>query len=133
MSPHHIPFPRNFLSLNTPVKKTNVNAPPPSDVVPAATASPESERSAHSFLSNRPIAIPGTSHVPRQSSISSVSSVDTASIASSSPPASEPASSPVLKTSVPAFLPLNTKHAAPPAPPKEMSGDKGGGFLSNRH
>lgn len=115
-SRHHIPFPTNYLSLNTPSKKTS-NASP-------LSSSPESERAAHSFLSNRPVA------GPRHASISSVNSIDSPTSPASSPPASELAASPVLKAAIPAFLTLNTKYAVPPTTAKEMR-DKSG-FLSNR-
>lgn len=119
-STHHIPFPHTFLSLNTPVKKA------PGGVL---SASPESEFAAHGFLSNRPVAVP--SH-PRHASVSSVGSIDSVASSASSPAASEPSASPVLNRTVPAFLALNTKYAAPAPPAKEMTGDKSG-FLSNRH
>ncbi|KAF2245650.1 hypothetical protein BU26DRAFT_568210 [Trematosphaeria pertusa] len=121
-SRHHIPFPRNFLSLNTPLKK-----PAPS-TMDAVVASPESEVP-NTFLSNR------AHHVPRQASVSSVSSVETVDGAAPvSPTSSESAPSPEFKPALPAFQPLalNTKYAAPPATAKDMSGDKGGPFLSNR-
>ncbi|KAF2683971.1 hypothetical protein K458DRAFT_404297 [Lentithecium fluviatile CBS 122367] len=118
-SKHHIPFPRTFLSLNTPVKKKASD-----DIV--LSASPESELSSHGFLSNRP------TPMPRHSSISSVGSVDSVTSSTSSPPAASAPTSPVLDRAVPAFLALNTKSPPPPPPAKAVNVDTAG-FLSNRH
>lgn len=114
----HIPFPRTFLTVNTPTKKSTSPAEP--------TAAPESQQTAHPFLSNRPAV--GVRHA----SISSVSSVD--SVASSpSAPASEPSASPVLKPTLPTFLSLNAKYAAPPKTAAALSDVEPHGFLSNKH
>lgn len=114
---YHIPFPKNFLSLNTPVQRSaNVNPPTHDQAVPV-----------HNFLSNR------TQSVPRHASVSSVSSIasdDSTRSAPSSPP-TKAADSPVLAPKAPAFLALNSKHAAPPTDAKEIL--KNNPFLSNRH
>lgn len=114
-SRHHIPFPRNFLSLNTPVKKAN-------DTGVVAT-SPESEVPPHTFLSNR--AHPS----PRHSSMSSVSSDESTISASPRPLPNDGDSSPVLKPALMSFLPLNTKHVAPPRPVGDGTKSP---FLSNK-
>jgi hypothetical protein len=115
MPSYHIPFPRAFLSLNTPThKKTNSGS---------AIASPEAEGAPHNFLSNK--------DAPRHYSISSESSSGTAA----SPPASPSAkavTAPAVEQKVPAFLALNSKFAAPPATEKEMKVEKSP-FLSNKH
>jgi hypothetical protein len=121
-STHHIPFPRAFLSLNTPTKKAADGT--------VLAASPESEFAAHGFLSNRAIPINR-----RQTSVSSVGSVDSIASAPSSPPASESFASPILDRAMPAFLALNSKFEAKSAPPpssQAMNTDTAG-FLSNRH
>ncbi|KAF2742107.1 hypothetical protein M011DRAFT_462720 [Sporormia fimetaria CBS 119925] len=110
---YHIPFPRNFLSLNTPLKKTTT---PPT----TSAALPVVDAEAHTFLSNRPSG--------RTNSMSS----DTSSgsiISTPSSPAAQAVTTPVLEQKV-AFLPLNSKYAAPPTQAKIMFP---GGFLSNRH
>ena len=116
---YHIPFPKNFLSLNSPVQRAaNVN-PPATDEQAAVPV--------HNFLSNR------TQFVPRHASVSSVSSIasdDSNRSAPSSPP-TKAADSPVLAPKAPAFLALNSKHAAPPTDAKEILKDNP--FLSNRH
>ncbi|KAL1599875.1 hypothetical protein SLS60_007680 [Paraconiothyrium brasiliense] len=116
----HIPFPRTFLSLNSPAKQSVVGGPS------EPTAAPEPKQSAHPFLSNRPAG------GQRHASVSSVSSVD--SIASSAPaPASEPSASPVLKPTLPAFLSLNAKYAVPPKTVAALNDVEPHGFLSNKH
>jgi hypothetical protein len=120
-SAHHIPFPRTFLSLNTPAKKAPGGA--------VLSTSPESEFTTHGFLSNRPVAIP--SH-PRNASISSVSSVDSVASSAPLPATNESPTSPTLDGAATTFLALNTKYTAPPPSTKEMSDDKSN-FLSNRH
>ncbi|OAL47589.1 hypothetical protein IQ07DRAFT_121836 [Pyrenochaeta sp. DS3sAY3a] len=125
-STFHIPFPRAFLAVNTPAKKS---AGTSSDVL----ASPESEQPAHGFLSNR------AGHGPRHQSMSSVSSVGsiTASDAGTlSPPSSPPtkaADSPVLGPKIFAPLAVNTKHALPPQSLEKMTTAEKSAFLSNRH
>ncbi|KAH7128730.1 hypothetical protein B0J11DRAFT_277538 [Dendryphion nanum] len=113
---YHIPFPKNFLSLNTPVKQaTTGDASAAGQPVPV-----------HNFLSNR------TQMVPRHASVSSVSSItsdDSARSAPSSPP-SQAADSPVLAAKVPAFLALNSKHEAATHAGEVL---KGNPFLSNKH
>jgi len=121
-STHHIPFPRAFLSLNTPTKTASDGT--------VLSASPESELAAHGFLSNRPISLNR-----RQTSVSSVGSVDSVASAPSSPPDSQSFASSILDRAMPAFLALNSKHeakSAPSPPLKAMSPDQTG-FLSNRH
>lgn len=115
-STYHIPFPRNFLSLNTPThKKTNSGS---------AIASPEAEGAPHNFLSNK--------DAPRHYSVSSESSSGSAI----SPPASPSAKAvtpPAAEQKVPAFLALNTKATAPPPTAKEAKADPTSPFLSNKH
>jgi len=116
----HIPFPKNFLAVNTPVKKSSTSSD--------AGNATESGELAHGFLSNRPATI------PRHQSVSSVSSTqsDSAVSAPSSPP-SKAADSPVLTAK--AFTPLavNVKHThLPPASLGDMTPIARGAFLSNR-
>ncbi|KAF2736712.1 hypothetical protein EJ04DRAFT_521736 [Polyplosphaeria fusca] len=106
---YHIPFPKNFLSLNARPSKAS-----------DATTSPDSIEASHSFLSNRPA-------VPRHFSISSVSS--TGSIPDSPP--SQAADASVFKQAIPAFLALNTKFVGPPPTAKDGS-EPQSPFLSNR-
>jgi hypothetical protein len=112
---YHIPFPRNFLSLNTPVRKSSGST--------SAIAAPEVGSFSHGFLSNRPAA--------RRSSDSS----DTSSGSALSPPSS-PAAKAVTETvvehKVPSFLALNSKYARPPTTATDFKVDSSG-FLSNRH
>ncbi|KAF2450314.1 hypothetical protein P171DRAFT_137967 [Karstenula rhodostoma CBS 690.94] len=114
----HIPFPRTFLSVNTPIKQAGSPVEP--------TAAPEPKQSAHPFLSNRPA---GTQ---RHASVSSVSSVDSIP---SSPSATgvSPSASPVLEPTLPAFLSLNAKYAPLPKAAAPLSDVQPHGFLSNRH
>ncbi|KAF2621885.1 hypothetical protein BU25DRAFT_426144 [Macroventuria anomochaeta] len=130
---YHIPFPKNFLSLNTPIKRA-------SDV-PSSTLSNSElssgavaqlpEQPAHGFLSNRSVSM------PRHQSVSSVTSTSTAtySVGGSPPflPAKDARSPSVSETGF-APLALNTKHAPlPPSSHREM-GERGvkSWFLSNR-
>lgn len=116
---HHIPFPRTFLSLNTPTKKSAVNAA-------QLTPSSEPQLPAHGFLSNRPTA------VPRHSSISSVSSIDSnASTASPRAPGEAP-SPPFNKQTLHTFLSLNSMYVAPATTVAEVKAIPSSGFLSNR-
>lgn len=110
---YHIPFPKTFLAVNTPIKKT---------VSPAVSSPTESVVPAHGFLSNRPAN-------GRHQSVSSVSSVTSsvgvpASEASTISPPSSPttnlADSPVLGPKIFAPLAVNTKHPTTPGF-KEMS------------
>jgi hypothetical protein len=116
-----IAFPRAFLSLNTPTKKAPDGA--------GLSTSPESELASHGFLSNRPVPI-----TRRQTSVSSVGSVDSVASAPSPPPARDDFASAILDRAMPAFLALNTKYEAKsaPAPPSKAMIDAAG-FLSNRH
>ncbi|CAG5153070.1 uncharacterized protein ALTATR162_LOCUS3024 [Alternaria atra] len=112
-STYHIPFPKNFLTVNTPVKKQSVaGLPSPTEpVVPA-----------HGFLSNRPISA-------RHQSISSVSSINSvaappseaSTISAPSSPTTKAADSPILGPKIFAPLAVNTKHALPPSTSTEMS------------
>lgn len=121
-STFHIPFPRAFLSLNTPVQRGGPSAP-----VSDMASSPE--QLPHGFLSNRPVSL------GRHQSVSSVFSVGSDAQSPPVGPAKD-ARSPSISEAVFAPLALNTKHAAPPSSAREMSGaavvDKSG-FLSNRH
>ncbi|KAF9729287.1 hypothetical protein PMIN03_012007 [Paraphaeosphaeria minitans] len=114
----HIPFPRTFLSVNSPIKKAGSPVEP--------IAAPEPKQSVHSFLSNRPVG------AKRHASISSVSSVDSVASAASATPGS-PSASPVLEPTLPTFLSLNAKYAAPPKNAAALSDAEPHGFLSNRH
>lgn len=116
-SSYHIPFPRNFLAVNTPVNKAGV-------VEPAAAIQPE--QFDHGFLSNRP--------ATRHASVSSTSSVSEPAAASapSSPP-TQAATSPVLAAKAFTPLALNAKHAALPLPNlADMTPVARSAFLSNR-
>ena len=113
----HIPFPKTFLSLNTPVKRSGSSV--------EATAAPEPQQPSHPFLSNR------SASGARHHSVSSVSSID--SVASTTPAASNsPPTSPSLKPTFSAFLSLNSKYATPPQTVQEMSNIDAHSFLSNR-
>jgi len=108
---YHIPFPKAFLSLNTPAQKRADGA-----VIP----SPEVD-TAHSFLSNRQV-------TGRHYSMSSESSTSSIPSAPSSP--IQVVESPTLKAAVPTFLTLNSKYTAPPTTVK-TTGEKTT-FLSNK-
>ncbi|KAI4948469.1 hypothetical protein J4E91_005893 [Alternaria rosae] len=131
-STYHIPFPKNFLTVNTPVKKAANHGiqSPTEPVVPA-----------HGFLSNRPA---------RHQSISSVSSItssvaappsETSTISAPSSPATKAVDSPVLGPKIFAPLAVNAKHALPPTSSSEMSAAERQRrmsfekhtFLSNKH
>jgi hypothetical protein len=136
----HIPFPKNFLAVNTPVKKA---APL---ILPSSTESVLSEPIAydHGFLSNRPA-------LGRHQSISSVSSItsvatttapsEASTISAPSSPATKAAASPILGPKIFAPLAVNTKHALPPTSANEMStaerqrrmSFEKHTFLSNKH
>lgn len=118
-SSFHIPFPRTFLAVNTPVKKAaNLNH---------ELVSPTTEPPASSFLSNR-----AGGHASR----TSVSSMDsTTSAGTLSPPSSPPtkaADSPVLGPKIFAPLAVNTKHALPTQAATAVSPIEKSSFLSNR-
>ncbi|KAF1949725.1 hypothetical protein CC80DRAFT_510338 [Byssothecium circinans] len=127
-SRHHIPFPKTFLTVNTPVKKsgsvpgTASSSPPTQSVVPA-----------HGFLSNlasRPATLPRHSSI---SSVNSASSVDsTASSTASAPNANGIAASPFAKQASHGFLSLNAKYAAPPTSAQAIKEAEKHGFLSNQ-
>lgn len=111
---YHIPFPKTFLAVNTPVKKTVPS--------PAVSSPTESVVPAHGFLSNHPAS-------GRHQSVSSICSITSsigapASEASTVSPPSSPttkfADSPILGPKIFAPLAVNTKHPAP-AGYKEMS------------
>ncbi|KAF9693103.1 hypothetical protein EKO04_008725 [Ascochyta lentis] len=131
---YHIPFPKNFLSLNTPIKRAGD--------VPSSTLSNSElsssavaqlpEQPAHGFLSNRSVSMPRHQSV---SSVSSSSSTATESVGGSPPslPAKDARSSSVSEA-VFAPLALNTKHTPlPPSSHREM-GERGvkSWFLTNR-
>ncbi|KAH7385470.1 hypothetical protein DE146DRAFT_636056 [Phaeosphaeria sp. MPI-PUGE-AT-0046c] len=118
-SSYHIPFPSNFLTVNTPVKNSGA-------VDPAAV---QPERFAHGFLSNRPA-------VPRHASVSSTSSSisETATISAPSSPPTQAAVAPVLAASAFTPLALNAKHAGfPLASLADMTPIARSAFLSNRY
>lgn len=129
---YHIPFPKNFLSLNTPIKRAGN--------VPSSTLSPNElsstaiaqlpEQPAHGFLSNR------SNNMPRHQSVSSVGSSTATESIGGSPPAlpAKDARSPSVGEATFTPLALNTKHAAlPPSSNREM-GERGvkSWFLTNR-
>ncbi|KAH9871177.1 hypothetical protein J1614_006753 [Plenodomus biglobosus] len=138
-STYHIPFPKNFLAVNTRPKKT---------VLPAALTAPIPNLAPHGFLSNAP-----TSSIPhRHQSISSISSVisvatsDTAAsdadtISAPSSPSAKPVDSPILGPKIFAPLQVNAQHALPLVNAGEMSAAERlrrmsfekHTFLSNRH
>ncbi|CBX99045.1 hypothetical protein IAQ61_000824 [Plenodomus lingam] len=138
-STYHIPFPKNFLAVNTRPKKT---------VLSAALTSPVANLAPHGFLSNVP-----TSSIPhRHQSISSISSItsvatsdtaasDASTISAPSSPRTKPADSPILGPKIFAPLQVNAKHALPPKNAGEMSAAERQRrmsfekhtFLSNRH
>jgi hypothetical protein len=120
-SSYHIPMPRNFLAVNTPVKK--------SGSVDAATAAVQSQQFDHGFLSNRPATLPR--HASISSTTSSVSSAGDSSAPSSPPTVA--AASPVLAAKSFTPLALNAKHAALPLPSiADMTPVARSAFLSNR-
>ncbi|KAH8632311.1 hypothetical protein IG631_13994 [Alternaria alternata] len=110
-STYHIPFPKNFLTVNTPVKKQSGSGvqSPTEPVMPA-----------HGFLSNRPA---------RHQSVSSVSSItsvaappsEASTISAPSSPTTKAADSPILGPKIFAPLAVNAKHALPPSTSSEMS------------
>ncbi|KAF2109840.1 hypothetical protein BDV96DRAFT_604334 [Lophiotrema nucula] len=114
-SRHHIPFPKAFLSLNTP----------PSKLTAEGVAALELEAAGHNFLSNRP-------DVARHSSISSVSSSSSTGSVPESPSSIAVDASPVAKQAVATFLALNTKYAAAPIVASPIGVEKSA-FLSNKH
>ncbi|KAH5573225.1 hypothetical protein HBI24_202840 [Parastagonospora nodorum] len=119
-SSYHIPMPRNFLAVNTPLKK--------SGSIDAATAAVQSEQFDHGFLSNRPAAVPR--HASISSTTSSISE-DAISSAPSSPP-TVAAASPVLAAKSLTPLALNAKHAVLPPSIADMTPVARTAFLSNR-
>ncbi|KAF2996834.1 hypothetical protein E8E13_003409 [Curvularia kusanoi] len=132
-SQYHIPFPKNFLSLNTPLQRTgDVAASPVSNTeLSSAAVAQLPEQPAHGFLSNRP------DGMHRHQSISSVSTVSTATDSVGGSPPSLPAKdarSPSVSEASFAPLALNTRHA--PLPPSSVreGGERGvkHWFLTNR-
>ena len=132
-SQFHIPFPKNFLSLNTPLKRAgNVPSSTLSNGELSATAVTQlPEQPAHGFLSNR------STSMPRHQSVSSVTSTSTATDSVGGSPPSLPAKdarSPSVSEAVFAPLALNTKHTPlPPSSHREV-GERGvkSWFLTNR-
>ncbi|KAL5113872.1 hypothetical protein ACEQ8H_008252 [Pleosporales sp. CAS-2024a] len=119
-SSYHIPMPRSFLAVNTPVNKSAS-----SDATAPAL---DSHHFDHGFLSNRP----ATRHASVSSTVSNVSEH-----ASASPPSSPPtvaATGPVLATKNLTPLALNAKkHASVPMPSiADMTPVARSAFLSNR-
>lgn len=110
-STYHIPFPKNFLAVNTRPKQT---------VLPAALTTAVANLPAHGFLSNR-------ASIPRHESISSVSSTasvprsDASTISAPSSPTTKASDSPILGPKIFTPLAVNTKHTLPPMSVKEMS------------
>ncbi|OAL03015.1 hypothetical protein IQ06DRAFT_345986 [Phaeosphaeriaceae sp. SRC1lsM3a] len=119
-SSYHIPFPRNFLTVNTPVKKSGT----------VDTAAVQPGQFDHGFLSNRPA-------VPRHASVSSTTSSvsETASVGAPSSPPTQAAVAPVVAASAFTPLALNAKqHAAAPLPSlADMTPVARSAFLSNRY
>ncbi|EOA86140.1 hypothetical protein ACJQWK_11862 [Exserohilum turcicum] len=107
---YHIPFPKDFLAVNTPIKKAT-----------PAPAAAEPVVSAHGFLSNRP----ASGRHQSISSVSSLSSVTAPSEASTISPPSSPATntfhSPIFGPKIFAPLAVNAKYAPPAGGLKEMS------------
>ena len=129
----HIPFPKNFLSLNTPIQRagdvsssTLINSELSSSAVAQLPEQP-----AHGFLSNRSVSM------PRHQSVSSVTSTSTATESVGGSPPSLPAKdarSSSISEAVFTPLALNTKHVPlPPSSNREM-GERGvkSWFLTNR-
>lgn len=132
-SQYHIPFPKNFLSLNTPIKRNGDAAAPASNTAELSSSAVAElpEQSAHGFLSNRPDGL------QRHQSISSVTSVSTTADSLAGSPPSLPAKdarSPSVTEAAFAPLALNTRHA--PLPPSSFRevGERGvkSWFLTNR-
>tara|TARA_R110002003_G_scaffold45_15_gene3574 strand:- start:7927 stop:8289 length:363 start_codon:yes stop_codon:yes gene_type:complete len=118
-STYHIPFPRAFLAVNTPVKGSSPTGTSP----PADTVQPQ--QLSHGFLSNRP-----ATH-PRNSSVSSITSDSTASVGAPPSPPTQAAASPVLGAKVFSPLAVNAKHAPLPSL-ADLTPVARSAFLSNR-
>jgi hypothetical protein len=124
-SSYHIPFPSNFLAVNTPVKQSGA-AP----AAAAAAAAAEPQQFDHGFLSNRPASLPR--HASVSSTASSVS--ETASVGAPSSPPAKAAAAPVLSAKTFTPLALNSKHATfSPASIADMTPVARSAFLSNRY
>ncbi|KAJ4377077.1 hypothetical protein N0V86_006518 [Didymella sp. IMI 355093] len=132
-SQYHIPFPKNFLSLNTPVKRAG-DVPPStlsdSELSNAAVAQLP-EQPAHGFLSNRSVSM------PRHQSVSSVTSTSTATDSVGGSPPSLPAKdarSPSVGEATFTPLALNSRHAPLPPSSHRAIEDRGvkSWFLTNR-
>lgn len=129
-SQYHIPFPKNFLSLNTPLQRTGDVSATTNELSSAAVAQLP-EQSAHGFLSNRP------EHMHRHQSVSSVGSVSTAGDSVGGSPPSLPAKdarSPSVSEASFAPLALNTRHAPLPPSSVRQIDERGvkSWFLTNR-
>ncbi|KAF1927058.1 uncharacterized protein M421DRAFT_189896 [Didymella exigua CBS 183.55] len=129
---YHIPFPKNFLSLNTPLKRAgDVPSSTSSNELSIAAVAQLPEQPAHGFLSNRSVSM------PRHQSVSSVASTSTATDSVGGSPPSLPAKdarSPSVSEATFAPLALNTCHAPlPPRSHREIE-DRGvkSWFLTNR-
>ncbi|KAH6629472.1 hypothetical protein C7974DRAFT_413266 [Boeremia exigua] len=132
-SQYHIPFPTNFLSLNTPLKRAGdvPSSTISNSELSSAAVAQLPEQSAHGFLSNRP------DGMARHQSVSSVTSVSTATDSVSGSPPSLPAKdarSPSLSEASFSPLALNTRHAALPSSSVREAGERGvkSWFLTNR-
>jgi hypothetical protein len=120
-STYHIPFPSNFLTVNTPVTKAHPIM---------ATTSTLTEQPAHGFLSNRPATL------PRHQSVSSDSSIASAAPSEGSAPSSPPTKAAAPAVSVPkAFTPLqvNARARIVPVSIADMTPVARSAYLSNRH
>jgi hypothetical protein len=102
-STYHIPFPKNFLAVNVPVKKA---------AAPAVQSPTESVIPAHGFLSNRHQSISSVSSIT--SSVAAPPS-EASTISAPSSPATKPRDSPILGPKIFAPLAVNTKHVLPPS------------------
>jgi hypothetical protein len=115
----HIPFPRAFLTVNTPITQAQ----------PAGAAAPLTEQPAHGFLSNRP--------ATRHQSVSSDSSIASAAPSDSSAPSSPPvvAAQPAVSV-LKAFTPLQVNARSAkfvPASIADMTPVARSAYLSNRY
>ncbi|KZM22495.1 uncharacterized protein EKO05_0000790 [Ascochyta rabiei] len=130
---YHIPFPQNFLSLNTPIKRSSdVSSSTLGNGDLSSTAVAQlPEQPAHGFLSNR------SDSMPRHHSVSSVGSSTATESVGGSPPSlpAKDARSPSVSEALFTPLALNTKHTPlPPSSYREV-GERGvkSWFLTNRH
>ncbi|KAJ8112431.1 hypothetical protein OPT61_g5196 [Boeremia exigua] len=132
-SQYHIPFPTNFLSLNTPVKRSGdvPSSTITNSELSSAAVAQLPEQPAHGFLSNRP------DGMARHQSVSSVASVSTATDSVGGSPPSLPAKdarSPSVGETTFTPLALNSHHAPLPPSSHRALGERGvkSWFLTNR-